>query len=130
MTFFQLRNEVDALYRKYSTELQIHRSRYVILEICDEMADEVPRDSSGSKLPLSDWALTLFSRLRERDIRLKTYNGLNIYLRRCLEKRVLPQVKDPLRGLFPKAAQRGLQAGNPLLTLRPAFDCLTACVRK
>ena len=130
MTFFQLRNEVDALYRKYSTELQIHRSRYVILEICDEMADEVPRDGSGSKLPLSDWALTLFSRLRERDIRLKTYNGLNIYLRRCLEKRVLPQVKDALRSLFPKAAQRGLQAGNPLLTLRPALDCLTACVRK
>ena len=51
MTFFQLRNEVDALYRKYSTELQIHRSRYVILEICDEMADAVPRDGSGPSLP-------------------------------------------------------------------------------
>ena len=102
MTLSQIRNQVGALCRKYATELQIRRFRYVILESCDEMADAVTGDVSGPKLSLSDWTPIIFSRLRERDIRLKTYNGLNIYLARCLEKLVPTQVNDTLRSLFPR----------------------------
>ena len=39
MTFTQLKNQVDALCRKYATELEIYRATPLALELCDEMAD-------------------------------------------------------------------------------------------
>ena len=38
MTISELRRRVDALCRKYATELRIYRLRHLALEFCDEMA--------------------------------------------------------------------------------------------
>ena len=108
MTFSQLRNQVDTLCRKYASELEVYRARPLALELCDEMASAVTGTKSGPKLPLTEWARILYVRMSERGISLKTYLGLHDYLECCLDRRVLPQVNDVLRSLFPKARERGL----------------------
>ena len=108
MTYSQLRNQVDALCRKYATELKLYRARGLAHQFCDEMAAAVTGVNPGPKLPLLDWAKVLCNRLTERRIRVKGFVGLYCYLERCLDRRVLPQVNDVLRSLFPEAARRGL----------------------
>ena len=108
MTYSQLKNQVDALCRKFSTELKLYRARAVACEFCDEMAAAVTGESPGPKLPLQEWAGILYERLTQRHIRVKGFLGLYNYLERCLDRRLLPQVNDVLRSLFPEAARRGL----------------------
>ena len=43
MTFSQLRTQVDALCRKYATELEVYRLRFLALDFCDEMAVTMPK---------------------------------------------------------------------------------------
>ena len=108
MTFIQIRNQVDALCRKYATELEIYRATPLALELCDEMADALTPGRPNPKLACSDWAWILFKRLRDRGIRVKGHFHLCDYLSRCLERLLLPQVNDVLRSLFPKARDQGL----------------------
>ena len=108
MTFTQLKNQVDALCRKYATELAIYRARPLALEFCDEMAEAVTPGKPKSTMQCTGWARMLFERLRERGIRVKTHIFLSEYLEGCLERLILPQVNNILRALFLEARERGL----------------------
>ena len=108
MTFTQIKNQVNALCRKYATELAIYRSRTLALELCDQMADSVTPGRPKKTLQCSDWAWILFQRLRDRGIRVKTWFRLSNYLEDCLDRLLLPQVNNVLRCLFPEAVRRGL----------------------
>ena len=108
MTVSELRRRVDALCRKYATELRIYRLRRLALEFCDEMAEAVQNPKPEKPRSITDWAKLLFDRAKERNVRLKTFVHLASYLEKCLEKRVLPQVNDVLRSLLPREAAKGL----------------------
>ena len=108
MTYNQLRTQVDALCRKFATELEAYRLRPLVQDFCDEMADAVTGDKPGPVLPLMDWVQVLFRRMTGRGFRPHNLMALCGYLERCLDGRVLPQPNDVLRTLLPKAAQRGL----------------------
>ena len=101
MTISELRRRVDALCRKYATELRIYRLRRLALEFCDEMAEAVQGPKPEKPRSITDWA-------KERNVRLKTFVHLADYLEKCLEKRQLPQVNDVLRSLLPRDAAKGL----------------------
>ena len=108
MTISELRRRVDALCRKYATELRIYRLRRLALEFCDEMAEAVQNPKPEKPRSITDWAKLLFDRAKERNVRLKTFVPLADYLEKCLEKRILPQVNDVLRSLLPREAAKGL----------------------
>lgn len=108
MTFTQLKNQVNALCRKYATELAIYRARPLALDLCDQMADAVTPGRPKKALQCSDWAWLLAVRLRERGIRVKTHVFLSNYLEDCLDRLILPQVNNVLRALFREARDRGL----------------------
>ena len=108
MTLNQLKNQVNKLMRKYAAEVAVYRARPLALEFCDEMTAAVTGDKPGPKLSLMQWALVLHNRLTERGLHMRASTGLYDYLKRCLDRRVFPQLNDTLRSLFPKAAQRGL----------------------
>ena len=55
MTLSQLRTQVDALCRKYATQLEVYRLRPLAQEFCDEMTDAVIGPEPGPKLSLLDW---------------------------------------------------------------------------
>ena len=108
MTFTQIRNQVNTLMRKYATEVAVYRARPLALEFCDEMTAAVTGEKPGPKLSLMQWAKVLHNRLTERGLHVRASTGLYDYLKRCLDRRALPQLNDTLRSLFPKAAKRGL----------------------
>ena len=108
MTFAQIKRQVDALCRKYVTELAVYHARPLALELCDQMADAVTPGRPKKTMQCNDWAWILFQRLRERGIRAKTWFRLSNYLEDCLDRLLLPQVNNVLRTLFPEAARRGL----------------------
>ena len=121
MTFTQLRTQVDALCRKYATELEVYRMRLVVLDYCNEMADTMPETKVPDKSPersllLLEWAQTLLKRLIERGFRVSNFLHFHNYLKGCLESRVLLQADEILRSLLPKAAERGLipRSGKPV----------------
>ena len=108
MTYARLRNQVDTLIRKYDTELSVYRARPHALELCDRMADAVTPGRPNPNLTINQYALNLFNLLRDRGIRVQSHLPLCQHLEDCLEKRLLPQVNNVLRSLFPKAAAKGL----------------------
>ena len=108
MTYTQLRTQVDALCRKYAAELEVYRCRPLAREFCDEMTDAVTGGKPGPGRSLLEWAQLLLKRMACRGLRLKSFLGLYLYLEKCLDRRILPQVNDLLRCLFPRAAGRGL----------------------
>ena len=108
MTFARLRNLVADLKRKYADELAVYRSRPFALELCDQMADAVTPGRPRSTMTCNDLAFSLFTRLRDRGIRVNSHLGLSNYLSDCPDKLFLPQVNDVLRSLFPKARDKGL----------------------
>ena len=108
MTFARLKNLVADLKRKYADELAVYRSRPFALELCDQMADAVTPGRPRSTMTCNDLAFSLFTRLRDRGIRVNSHLGLSNYLSDCLDKLFLPQVNDVLRSLFPKARDKGL----------------------
>ncbi len=108
MTFTRLRNIVDTLKRKHAAQLAVYRARPLALELCDQMAEAVTPGRPKPKLTCLDYAFNLFTRLREKDIRVNSHVGLYDYLSGCLDKLLLPQVNDVLRSLFPKAREKGL----------------------
>ena len=73
MTISELRRRVDALCRKYATELRIYRLRRLALEFCDEMAEAVQNPKPEKPRSITDWAKLLFDRAKERNVRLKTF---------------------------------------------------------
>ena len=107
-TYAQLRSRVDALMRKYSTELKLYRLRPVAVDFCDEMAAAVTGDKRPPAKPLTDRGLLLIRRIQDRGYRPGDLGILLRYLGTCRDRRVLPQANDVLRALFPKAAGRGL----------------------
>ena len=107
-TYAQLRSRVDALMRKYSTELKLYRLRPVAVDFCDEMTAAVTGDNHPPAKPLTDWGLLLIRRIQDRGYRPGDLGILLRYLGTCVKRRVLPQANDVLRALFPKAAGRGL----------------------
>ena len=113
MTFSQLRTQVDALCRKYATELEVYRLRLLALDFCDEMADTMPKTKVPDKNParsvlLLEWARILLKRMIDRGFRVKNFLDFHNYLERCLDRRVFPQTSEVLRNLLPKAAESGL----------------------
>ena len=108
MTFTRLKNLVQTLKCKYATELAVYRARPFALELCDRMADAVTPGRPRCNLTCNQLAFDLFTRLRERRIRVNSHLGLSLYFSDCLDKLVLPQVNDVLRTLFPVARDRGL----------------------
>ncbi len=109
MTFSQLRSQVDALLRKYATEVETYRLGKVTTEFCDEVADALTNPKSGPVKDPFDWASVLFKRMAKRGYRPRNLTALQNYLTRCLqERRVLPQAREVLRALLPRAAERGL----------------------
>ena len=113
MTFSQLRTQVDALCRKYATELEVYRLRLLAHDFCDEMAVTMPKTKVPDKIParsllLLEWARILLKRMIDRGFRVKNFLGFHNYLERCLDRRVFPQASEVLRNLLPKAAERGL----------------------
>ena len=108
MTFTQIRTQVDALCRKYATELEVYRARSLALEFCDEMAAAVTGSKPGPERSLMEWAQLLLQRMADIGSRHRNLLPLHNYLERCLDRRTLPQVNDVLRSLMPKAAARGL----------------------
>ena len=113
MTFSQLRTQVDALCRKYATELEVYRLRLLALDFCDEMAVTMPKTKVPDKIParsllLLEWARILLKRMIDRGFRVKNFLDFHNYLERCLDRRVFPQASEVLRNLLPKAAERGL----------------------
>ncbi len=108
MTFSQLRTQVEALCRKYATELEVYRLRPLALDFCDDMTNAVTGSKPGPHLSLLEWTQVFFKRMTARGFRPRHLMALHDYLARCLESRVLPQANDVLRSLLPKAAQRGL----------------------
>ena len=62
MTLSQLRTQVDALCRKYATQLEVYRLRPLAQEFCDEMTDAVIGPEPGPKLSLLDWIQILIKR--------------------------------------------------------------------
>ena len=112
MTLSRIRSQVVALSRKYATELALYRARPVASDFCDEMASAVTGDRSGPRLTLFQWEQILHKRLREHGLRLYNSLHVNYYFVECLERRVLPQVNDLLRTMFPKADRRGLIPGS------------------
>ena len=108
MTISELRRRVDALCRKYATELRIYRLQTPRPRV-------LRRDGRGSAEPqareaksITDWAKLLFDRAKERNVRLKTFVHLASYLEKCLEKRHLPQVNDVLRSPPARETEKGL----------------------
>ena len=79
MTISDLRRRVDALCRKYATELRIYRLRRLALEFCDEMAEAVQGPKPEKPRSITDWAKLLFDRAKERNVRLKTFVHLADY---------------------------------------------------
>ena len=108
MTFTQLRNQVDALCRKYAAELEIYRARPLALEFCDEITNAVTGSDPAPKLAPLKWVQVLLQRFTRRGLRFRSFKGLFDYLQRCLNGLLLPQVNGVLRSLFPKARDRGL----------------------
>ena len=113
MTLSQLRTQVDALCRKYATQLEVYRLRPLAQEFCDEMTDAVIGPEPGPKLSLLDWIQILIKRggrIRHPPsaIRPLAFAACTNYLQDYLDRRVFPQANDVLRSLLPKAAQRGL----------------------
>ena len=113
MTFSQLRTQVDALCRKYATELEVYRLRLLALDFCDEMAGampktKVPDNNPARSLLLLEWAQILLKRMIDRGFRVRNFLDFHNYLGRCLDRRVFPQANEVLRNLLPKAAERGL----------------------
>ena len=113
MTLSQIRSQVKALCRKYATELALYRARPVASDFCDEMASAVTGDRSGPKLTLFEWTQILHNRLWELGLRLNSSLHVEYYFVECLERRVLPQVNDLLRTMFPRADERGLIPRSP-----------------
>ena len=108
-TFAQLRSQVDALLRKYAKEIEVYRLGKVSAEFCDEVADAQFNPKSGPVKEPFDWAFVLFKRMAERGYRSRNLPAIQNYLKRCLhELRVVPQPREVLRALLPKAAARGL----------------------
>ena len=113
MTFSQLRTQVDALCRKYATELEVYRLRLLAFDFCDEMAVTMPKTKVPDKNParsllLLEWARILLKRMIDRGFRVKNFLDFHNYLECCLDRRVFPQASEVLRNLLPKAAERGL----------------------
>ncbi len=109
MTLSQIRSQIEALLRKYATEVEVYRLDKVTAEFCDEVADALINPKSGPVKDPFDWASVLFKRMAKRGHHARNLTALQNYLSRCLqERRVLPQAREVLRALLPKAAERGL----------------------
>ena len=108
MSFSRLRTQVDTLMRKYAIELEAYRLRPLAQEFCDEMADSVTVNKDAPKLSLLEWTQVFAKRMISRGFRGQHLLDLHDYLKRCLDRRVLPQANDVLRRLLPKAEERGL----------------------
>ncbi len=109
MTLSQIRSQIEALLRKYATEVEVYRLGQVTTEFCDEVADALTNPKSGPVKDPFDWASVLFKRMAKRGHHSRNLTALQNYLSRCLqERRVLPQAREVLRALLPNAAERGL----------------------
>ena len=105
---------MDALCRKYATELKAYRLGKVTAKFCDEVSDALIKPKSGPTREPFDWAIVLFKRMAERGYNARRLPAVEGYLRRCLhDLRVLPQGSELLRALLPKAAARGLISRPP-----------------
>ena len=113
MSFARIRAEVDALKRKYATELEAYRLRAPALELCDEMTDAVTGGRSGPVQSVLDWTMDFFRRLIALGFHPRRFMALQSYLDRCLDQRTLPQVNEVLRALLPAAASKGLIPRSP-----------------
>ena len=122
MTLSQIKAQVEALCRKYATELEIYRLSKVAVKFCDEMHDALTNPKSGPVKDPFDWNQVLLKRIRECRIgsvghglpteyrfRPRHIMAVHDYLKHCLEKlHVLPQAAEILRKLLPESAARGL----------------------
>lgn len=102
MTFSQLRCQVDALMRKYDTELAVHRLRPIADEYCDQWQESIDE----KKLPPAPHRL--FRKLLDKDFLRQRFPAVNEYLENCRRGRRLPHPNEILRRLIPRAATSGL----------------------
>ena len=124
MTLSQLKAQVEALCRKYATELEALRLGRVAVEFCDEMSEALLKPRSGPPREHMDWTQALFRKMSDRGFRPRRLPAVEGYLKRCLnELRAFPQSSEVLRALLPRAAARGLVP-------RPPEDPVPLCAVK
>ena len=107
MTLSQIRRLVDSLMLKYADEIEVHRLRPVVQQLCDDMSNAVTGKKRGRPRSIQEWSAIFVKRTQERGLRIMDRARLDGYLNQCLECRVLPQVYDLLRILLPNAVRRG-----------------------
>ena len=98
MTLSRIRSQVEALCRKYATELEVYRLGKVTVEFCNELAEALLRPKSGPAKAPWDWNRVLLGRMRDRGFstqyrfRPGRIMAVHDYLKRCpVERRVLPR---------------------------------------
>ena len=115
MTLSQIKSQVEALCRKYATELAAYRINKTAVGFCDEVYDALTNPKSGPVKDALDWNRLLLKRIKERRFsieylfRPRDITAVRDYLEHCLEKlHVLPQAGEIVRKLLPWAAAQGL----------------------
>ena len=109
MTLSQIKAQVEALCRKYAKELELYYLGKVSAEFCDEVSDALIHPKSGPVKDPFDWVSVLFKRMAKRGYGPRSLPAVQNYLTRCLQElHVIPQPREVLRALLPKAAAQGL----------------------
>ena len=115
MTLSQIREEVNALKRKYAKEIAIYKMRRVSEEIYNDYARAVG-DRQDPPKPLE-----IISRISKKGFRLKTWIHLHNYLEKVREEGDIPEPRRIVLALLPWAwhskydhhLTRELPAPNP-----------------
>ena len=105
MTLSQIRNRFQALQRKYSKELAVHRLRRVAEEIFHDWNATV---AEGKEAPESH---TIIWEIAQRGFRLYTYKSLHHYLKKCKEAGKIPEPCQIVSVLLPWAETGGYLEG-------------------
>ena len=95
-TLSQLRNQIDALQRKYAKELAVYRLRKLAEKFIDEW--DVAR---FDKKPLPQ-PQPFIRRIAQSGYRLNTFMALDNYLERCRSEGTVPHCLDILHSLLPQ----------------------------
>ena len=102
MTLSQIRRRVDALTRKFSTELAVCRLRPAANEYCDQWEELVAENS----LPPNP--RRLLKKILGKDCLRRRFPAVNSYLELCRIGRSLPHPNQILALFFPGATSLGI----------------------
>ncbi len=100
MSLTQIRNQINALRRKFAFPLIVLRLRRIADKFCDQWAD-----AQDHRKP-TPAPLTLARQLIKNNLRLHNFSSMLHYLERCRNTKTKPQTHEIITWILPNPAHK------------------------